>query len=93
MSWNELVTLVVVLAIVALLATIGVSDRRRRRKDGSVLSGMVGTFDEAFHPEAARATEIREIQRELPAENSTPGDPIGSDTRIVITINRHADGR
>lgn len=86
MNQNELVTILVVVAIAILIATIGVSDRRRRRKNGSVLSGMVGTFDEVFHPEAARATEIREVQRELPAENSTPGDPLEPNGTITIFV-------
>lgn len=91
MSWNELVTLLVVIVIVVLLATIGVCDRRRRRKDGSVLSGMVGTFDEVFHPEAARAAEIREVQRELPAEDSAPSDPFEPGVRVVISLGRDVD--
>lgn len=85
-------TLLVVVAIVILIATIGVQDHRRRRKDGSVLSGMVGTFDEAFHPEAARVTEIREVQRELPAENSTPSDPLEPGGTIVISLRQRPDG-
>ncbi|MBF9335026.1 hypothetical protein G3N30_01855 [Microbacterium lacticum] len=89
MSQSELVTLLVVVAVVILIVTIGVHDRRRRRKDGSVLSGMVGTFDEAFHPEAARAIEIREVQRELPAENSTPSDPLEPGGTIVISLREH----
>lgn len=91
MSQSELVTLLVVIAVVILIATIGVHDRRRRRKNGSVLSGMVGTFDEAFHPEAARSTEIREVQRELPAENSTPSDPLEPGGTIVISLRQHPD--
>lgn len=93
MSQNELVTILVIVAIVILIATIGIFDRKRRRKDGSVLSGMVGTFDEVFHPEAARATEIREIQRELPAEDSTPGDPIESSATITISIRTQIGDR
>lgn len=91
MSQNEIVTILVVAAIVILIATIGFFDRKRRRKDGSVLSGMVGTFDEVFHPEAARATEIREVQRELPAENSTPGDPLEPDGTIIISVRHQID--
>lgn len=86
MSYSEVVTVAAIIAVVLLLVFVGVNDRRRRRKDGSVLSGMVSTFDDAFHPEAARATEIREIQRELPAEAPTPGDPLESPTSIVITL-------
>lgn len=86
MNQNELVTILVVVAIVILIATIGVFDRRRRRNNRSVLSGMVGTFDEVFHPEAARAAEIREVQRELPAENATPGDPLEPNGTITISI-------
>lgn len=93
MSLNELVTVLIVVTIVTLLAAIGVHDRRRRRKDGSVLSGMVGTFEEAFHPEAARATEIREVQRELPAENSTPSDPLELGGTIVISLPQYPSGQ
>lgn len=49
MSYNELVTVVAIVAGVSILVVDGVSDRKRRRKDGSGFSGMVGTFDEAFH--------------------------------------------
>ncbi len=86
MSYNELVTVVAIVTFVFILVFVGVNDRKRRRKDGSVLSGIVGTFDEAFHPEAARASEIREVQRELPAEAPTPGDPIHPHSTIVISL-------
>ncbi|GAB2568181.1 hypothetical protein [Leucobacter ruminantium] len=78
MTTNEMITLGVIIAVVGLLWTVGVRDRRRRRREGSMLSGMISVFDQAFHPEAARASEIREIQRELPAEAPSPGDPIDS---------------
>lgn len=86
MSYNEVVTVAALIAFVLLLVFVGVHDRRRRRRDGSVLSGMVSTFDEAFHPEAVRALEIREVQRELPAEAPTPGDPLHPHSTIVITL-------
>lgn len=93
MSQNELVTLLIIVAIVALLVAVGRHDRRRRHTDGSALSGMVGTFDEVFHPEAARATEIREVQRELPAENSPAGEPLELDGTIVISLRHRSDGK
>lgn len=72
---NEVITVLIAAGVIALLATVWRIDRSRRTRDGSVLSGTVSAFDNVFHPEAARAAEIREIQRELPAEVPTPGNP------------------
>lgn len=76
MTRNEVITILVVVAIIVLLVMVWLNDRRMRRKSSTPLSGMVASFDQVFHPEAAKATEIREIQRELPAEASVPGDPL-----------------
>ena len=73
MTRNEIITLVLLGALVLLLLAVwGVDRRRRKRGEHRAVSGVIGTFDEVFHPEAARALEIREVQRELPAEMPTP---------------------
>ncbi|GAA1613093.1 hypothetical protein [Leucobacter chromiireducens] len=75
MTQSEVITVLIAAGVIALLVTVWRIDRSRRTRDGSVLSGTVSAFDNVFHPEAARAAEIREIQRELPAEAPSPGDP------------------
>ena len=88
MVLSEIVTIAVIAAVVILLAGVWVADKRRAKRQGgkTAISGIVGTFDEAFHPEAARATEIREIQQELPAEAPAPGDPLVPGGKIIIDI-------
>lgn len=77
MSQSEIITLVALAAFALLLIAVWDVDRRRIKREGgrTPMSGVMGTFDEVFHPEAARAMEIREVQQELPAEAPTPGDP------------------
>lgn len=73
MTRNEIITLILLGALVLLLLAMwGVDRRRRKRGEHRAVSGVIGAFDEVFHPEAARALEIREVQRELPAEMPTP---------------------
>lgn len=62
---------------------------------------MVGTFDEVFHPEAARAAEIRLAQQQLPADAPAPalitypgsrpveGQIDTTDRRIVELVRIH----
>lgn len=90
MTSSEIVTIAVIAAVVALLTFVWVADKRRTKRQGgkTAISGIVGTLDEAFHPEAARATEIREIQQELPAEAPAPGDPLVPGGKIIIDISR-----
>lgn len=76
MAHTEVITLLVGSAVILGITLIGMHDRKRRKRDGTVLSGMVGAFDEVFHPEGARAAEIREVQQKLPAENPAPEDPL-----------------
>lgn len=78
MTQHEVISILVVAAITLLLVLVWLNDRRMRRKSSTPLSGMLTSFDQVFHPEAAQATEIREIQRELPADTSVPGDPLRS---------------
>lgn len=60
-------------------------ERRRRRQ--RIQSGMVGVFDEVFHPEAKNARVVWEAQTELPAPAPTPGDkPDLGSGRIVIRL-------
>lgn len=87
MSNREIVTILVIAAIVLLLAVIWLNDRRIRRRSGTPLSGMIASFDQAFRPEAAHASEIREVQRELPAEAPAPGDPREPGATITITVS------
>ena len=77
MSKSEIITVLVITGVVAILVWVWLRDRKAK-KSGThqAMSGMVGVFNEAFHPEAARAAEIREVQQELPAEAPTPGDPL-----------------
>lgn len=91
MSVNEMITVAAVLAVGLLLCTVGIADRRRRRHGAgnrSAMGGVLGTFDDAFRPEAARAAEIREVQRELPAEASVPGEPPFPANSITIEVRR-----
>ncbi|MBK0421577.1 hypothetical protein JD292_05775 [Leucobacter sp. CSA2] len=94
MTQNELITVVALAAFAMLLLSVWQFDRRRRRQEsqgaggsgGSAAAGIFGSCDEVFHPEGARASEIREIQRELPAEAAVPGDPIRPDRPLTITL-------
>ncbi|MDQ1084722.1 MULTISPECIES: hypothetical protein [Microbacterium] len=94
MTTNEIITVLLVTAAITLMVSVGIADRRRRRRDGSgprsALSGTISTFDEAFHPAAARAAEVREIQREVFLDAPAPGDPLGlrRDRRIVLRLDR-----
>ena len=73
MTRNEIITLVLLGALVLLLLAVWDIDRRRKKRgEHRAMSGVIGTFDEVFHPEAARAMEIREVQRELPEEMPSP---------------------
>ena len=90
MDRSELVTVIAIAAVTALLITVGLIDHRRTKRRGgrSPVSGMVGSFDEVFHPEAARAAEIREVQQELPADAPSPGDPLTEGGKIIISLER-----
>lgn len=94
MTQNEIITIAALAAFALLLLSVWQFDRRRRGRStgGSTMSGVVGGFDLAFHPEAARAAEIREVQRELPAEAALPGDPIRPDRPLTITPQGHPPG-
>lgn len=77
MSQNEVMTVVVLGALVLLFVWLWLRDRKAKRNgEAQPISGVMSVFNEAFSPEAARAAEIREIQNELPAEAPTPGDPL-----------------
>jgi len=85
MSKNELITVVVLGAVVLLLVTVWVNDRRIRRRSGTPLSGAIASFDEAFHPEAAKAMEIREVQQELLGDAPLPGEPCAPNDAIAYS--------
>ncbi len=75
MSRNEIITVVVIAAFIALLVWVWLRDRKAKRNgEHQAASGMVSVFNEAFQPQAARAAEIREVQQELPAQAPIPGD-------------------
>lgn len=92
MSRNEVIIAVALACFVALLAAVWLNDRRLVRlglkSAKPVGNGIIGAFNELFHPEAARATEILEVQRELPAEDAVPSDPLRRDGAITIQLPR-----
>jgi hypothetical protein len=62
----------------------------KKRQRESVQSGVIGTFDEIFHPAAYQANQIWEAQLELPAPAPTPGDRDRSSGKITITLPNHS---
>lgn len=92
MDRKDLLTVVVIGGFVLLCTVLWILDARRTRrlgKSGSATAGAVGGIDDVFHPEAARASEIREVQRELPAEAPVAGDPF----RLVMRPDDRSSGR
>jgi len=66
-------------------------ERERNRRNGTrrtVTSGMVGTLDEVFHPNAHQAQLIWEAQQELsvPAPDSDKNRPDLESGRVVIDL-------
>lgn len=92
---TEIITVLAIIAAIALMTYVGIADRKRRKRDGagarSALSGSIGTFDEAFHPSAARAAKIREVQQVMPAESPAPGEPLGRPASSRPPTNTGAD--
>ncbi len=83
MTQNELITVALLAAFALLLVAVSIIDHRRKKHgEHRAMSGVIGTFDEVFHPEAARAMEIREMQQQLPDEAPTPGDPSHPGARV-----------
>lgn len=77
MSKNEIITVLAMAAFLGLLVWVWLCDRKAKANgEHQAMSGMVSVFNEAFHPEGARAAEIREVLQELPAEAPSPGDPL-----------------
>ncbi len=91
MTNGELILVAALAGIVALLALVWYLDSRRRKRGDKTLGGVFGAFDEVFHPEAAKAAEIREVQEELPAPSPLAGDPIRPDGTIRIELTRRKD--
>ena len=84
MTQNEVITVALLATFALLLVMVWVTDRRRKKRgEHTAMSGVVGTFDEVFHPEAARAMEIREVQQQLPDEAPIPGDPLRHSAKIT----------
>ena len=65
----------------------------KRRQARSVQSGLLGSIDEVFHPQAHNAHLIWEAQLELPAPAPTPGDGELSSGRIRIVVPESGAGR
>ncbi len=83
MTQNEVITVALLAVFALLLVAVGFIDRRRKKRgEHRAMSGVIGTFDEVFHPEAARAMEIREVQQQLPDETPTPGDPLHPGAKV-----------
>lgn len=66
-------------------------ERERNRRNGTrrtVTSGMVGTLDEVFHPNAHAAQLLWEAQQELPvpAPDSDKNRPDLDSGRVVIDL-------
>ncbi len=76
MEWAPLVALGVFMVLVVLWPFwYRVHIRRRRAKDPKYQPPqLMGIMDELYHPDAHAATQIHEIQRELPAPAPLPGD-------------------
>jgi hypothetical protein len=52
--------------------------QRKRAKDPRYIPPRVfGVFDEIYHPDAHAASQIQEVEREIPAPAPLPGDPLG----------------
>lgn len=88
MTGSELITLLVIAAVLVLLVAVGLNDRRLRRVGSTPLSGAFTAIDQVFHPEAAKAMEIREVQREIPADAPAHGDPLAPEGSITISLPR-----
>ncbi len=86
MTNGELILVASLAGFAVLLALVWYLDSRRRKRGDKTLGGVFGAFDEVFHPEAANAAEIREIQEELPAPSPLAGDPIRPDGTIRIEL-------
>jgi hypothetical protein len=76
MEWVPLVALVAFMAlVVAWPFWYRAEIRRKRAKDPKYRPpSMMGIMDELYHPDAHAATQIHEIEREIPAPAPLPGD-------------------
>jgi len=81
---------VLVAGAVGLLRYIAVG---RRRKLRAVQASFIGPATDLFHPEAHRATRIREDQAELREADALPGDPPLTDGQIVVRLDARPDER
>ena len=88
MSSSEVITVAAVASVVVLLMVVWQVNRKRKRPSGSATSGVLDSFDEVFHPEAAKAMEVREIQHELPTEAPAPSDPLVPGAPVVIHLKQ-----
>lgn len=86
---TEVVTIGVFGACTMVIGWASWKYRQRRRQSGA-LSGMLSVADNVFHPEAARAVEIREIQKQLP---ETIPAPSGKRTETCSNASSSARSR
>jgi len=73
-------------SLVAWLVTLPwtIKDTRQQQRDGTT-SGVIGSVDEAFHPEAFQAALIWEAENRAPAPSPTSGDDLFPEGKIRLT--------
>jgi len=59
---------------------------KRRKNPGYNPPNVMGILDELYHPDAHQASQIQEVQRELPAPAPTPGDKDLERGRVTIDL-------
>ena len=59
---------------------------KRRKNPGYNPPNVMGILDELYHPDAHQASQIQEVQRELPAPAPTPGDKDLDRGRVTIDL-------
>ncbi|MBX3068486.1 MAG: hypothetical protein KF867_04155 [Cryobacterium sp.] len=75
MRESEVVTVLGLVSVTAILIWIWLRDRRTREPGKrTAISGALGAINEVFHPEAAQASEILEVEQELPPDAPVPSD-------------------
>jgi hypothetical protein len=76
MEWAPVVALVVVMALIVVWPFWYRAEiRRKRAKDPTYRPPyLMGIMDEIYRPDSHAASQIHEIERELPAPPPLPGD-------------------
>lgn len=91
MDGNEIITVGAIVLVALLIAAAGWLNRGRRRASGTLTGGFTGIADELFHPSAANAREILEIQDELPAP-APDADPLDPGDVVEIVVPARGEG-